>query len=60
MVKGGIVKRHVVGMTIKLVLVEGYQASMVDEVVHRQPLLEDVPEVLFGILRPEQGGIDDL
>ena len=59
-VKGGVVERHVVRTTIQLVLVEGYQAPMVDKVVHRQPLLEDVPKVLLGVFQPEQGRIDDL
>ena len=60
MIKGGIVERHIIRPAIKLVLVEGNQTPMVDEVVYRQPLLEDVAEVLFGIFRPEKGGIDDL
>ena len=45
---------------IQLVLVESDQASMVHEVVNGQPLLEDIPEVLFGVLRPKEGGIDNL
>ena len=60
MVQSRVIQRHVVSVTIKLVLVEGYQASVVDEVVHRQPLLEDIPEVLLGIFGPVQGRIDDL
>ena len=59
-IKGGVVQGHVVCTTIQLVLVEGYQASVVNKVVYRQPLLEDVPKVLLGILRPIQGRIDDL
>ena len=59
-VQGDVVQRHVIGATIQLVLMEGHQASMVDQVVQQQPLLEDVPEVLFGILRPEQSRIDNL
>ena len=59
-VEGGVVQGHVVSPTIELVLVERYQASMVDEVVNGQPLLEDVPEVLLWDFRPKQGRIDDL
>ena len=33
MVQHGVVKRHVVRPTVQLVLVEGYQAPMVDQVV---------------------------
>ena len=33
MVQCRIIKRHIVGTTIKLVLVEGHQASMVHQVV---------------------------
>ena len=32
------------------ILVEGYQAPMEDQVVHRQPLLQDIAEVLFRVL----------
>ena len=46
--------------TVQLILVEGYQTPVVNQVVHRQPLLEDVAEVLLWVLRPKQGGIDDL
>ena len=60
MIESGVVQRHVVRTTIQLVLVESYQAPVVDEVVHRQPLLQDVPEVLLGVFRPKQGRIDDL
>ena len=60
MVERGVVQRHVVRPTIQLVLVERYQTSMVDEVVNGQPFLEDVPKVLLGVLRPKEGGIDDL
>ena len=60
MIKGGVVKRHVVSTTIKLVLIEHHQASMIDEVVYRQPFLKDVPEVLLRVLRPIQGQINDL
>ena len=59
-VQGGVVQGRVISPTIQLVLVEGYQAPMIDEVVHQQPLLEDVPKVLLGVLRPKQGRIDDL
>ena len=59
-IEGGVVQGHVVRTTIQLVLVEGYQASMVNQVVHRQPLLKDVPEVLLGIFQPKKGGVDDL
>ena len=59
-VQGRVVKRHVVGTTIKLVLMEGYQASVVNQVVQRQPLLQDIMEVLFWVLRPKKGGIDKL
>ena len=45
-IQGGVVQGHVVRTTIQLVLVEGCQAPVVDKVVHRQPFLEDVPEVL--------------
>ena len=55
MIQHSVVKRHVVGPTIQLVLIERYQASVINEVVHRQPLLEDVAKVLLGILRPKQG-----
>ena len=48
-VESGVVQRHVVRTTIQLVLVEGYQASVVNQVVHQQPLLEDVPKVLLGV-----------
>ena len=54
-VQSRVVKRHVVRMTIQLVLVESNKASVVDQVIHRQPLLEDVPKVLFWVLRPIQG-----
>ena len=33
---------------------------MVDQVIHRQSLFQDVTEILFRILRPEQGRVDDL
>ena len=59
-IKGGVVQGHIVCPTIQLVLVERYQASMIDQVVHRQPLLQDVPEVLLRILQPKQGGVDNL
>ena len=59
-IEGGIVERHVIRTTIKLVLVERYQAPVVDEVVDGQPLLKDVPKVLLRVLRPEQGRIDEL
>ena len=60
MVKRRVVERHVVGATIELVLMEHYQAPVVDEVVNRQPLLKDATEVLFRVLRPKQGQVDDL
>ena len=60
MVQGSVIERHVVGTTIKLVLVARYQASVINQVVHRQPLLEDVTEVLLRVLGVEQGGVDDL
>ena len=53
MIECRIVERHVVSTTIKVVLVERHQASMVYQVVHRQPLLEDVPEVLLRVFRPK-------
>ena len=59
-VQGGVVQGHVVRPTIKLVLVERYQTPVVDEVVNGQPLLEDIPKVLLGILRPKKRGVDDL
>ena len=59
-IKGSVIQRHVVRTTIQLILVEGYQAPMVHEVVHRQPLLEHVVEVLLWVLRPKQGRVDDL
>ena len=59
-VKSHIVERHVVGTTIKLVLMERYQAPMVDEVVNQQPLLEDVSKVLLRDLQSIQSRIDDL
>ena len=59
-VKGGVVEGHIISTTVQLVLVEGYQAPVVDQVIHRQPLLEDVPKVLLRVLRPKQGRIDDL
>ena len=59
-VEGGIIERHVIRSTIQLVLVERNQASVVDEVVHRQPFLEDVPKVLLRIFRPKKGRVDDL
>ena len=55
MIEGGVVQGHVIRPVIQLILVESYQAPMVDKVVHQQPLLEDVPEVLLGILQPKQG-----
>ena len=60
MIQSRIVEGHVVGTTIKLVLMESHQATMKNQVVQRQPLLEDVTEVLFRVLRPKQGRIDDL
>ena len=60
MVESGVVQGHIVRPTIQLVPMEGYQTSMVHEVVHGQPLLEYVTEVLFRVLRPKEGGIDDL
>ena len=60
MVKHGIVKGHIVGTTIELVLVERHKASMVNQVVHQQPLLKDIAEVLFRILRPVQSRVDNL
>ena len=60
MVESGVVQGHVVRTTIQLVLMESHQAPMVNQVVHRQPLLEDIPKVLFGILRPKKSQIDDL
>ena len=60
MIKGGVVKGHVISPTVELVFMERYQAPVIDEVVNRQPLFEDVPEVLLRILRPKEGGIDDL
>ena len=59
-IEGSVVQGHVVGTTVQLVLMESYQASVIYQVVHRQPLLEDVPEVLLWIFRPKQGGVDDL
>ena len=59
-VKGGVVQGHVIPPAIQLILVEGYQAPVVDEVVHRQPLLEGVPKILLRIFRPKEGRIDDL
>ena len=49
-VQSRVVKRHVVRMTIQLVLVESNKASMIHEVVNRQPLLEDIMEVLLRVL----------
>ena len=60
MVESGVIQRHIVGTTIKLVLVESNKAPMVDQVVHRQPILKDVAEVLLRVLRPKQSRIDDL
>ena len=59
-VESGVVQRHVVRTTIQLVLVERYQAPVEDEVINGQPFLKDVPKVLFGVLRPKQGRIDNL
>ena len=44
----------------KKIVLKITMSMTVDQVVHRQPLLEDVPKVLLGVLRPKQGGIDDL
>ena len=33
---------------------------MVNQVVHRQPLLKDVTEVLLWVLQPNEGGINHL
>ena len=49
-IQGSIVERHVVGTTIQLVLMESNKASMINQVVHRQPLLQDVSEVFFQVL----------
>ena len=59
-VQSGVVQGHVVRPTIQLVLVEGYQAPMVDKVVHRQPLLEDVSKVLLRVFQPKKSRVDDL
>ena len=50
MVERHVIERHVIGTTIKLVLVESYEAPMINQVVHQQPLLEDITEVLLGDL----------
>ena len=59
-VKCHIIKRHVVGMTIRLVLVESHQTPVMVGVVHPQPLLECISGVLLQVLRPEQSGINNL
>ena len=51
-IQSGVIKRHVVGMTIQLILVERHQASMIHEVVNGQLLLEDVPKVLIRVSEP--------
>ena len=50
MEQSGVVKRHVVGTMIQLVLVESNKAPMINQVVHRQPLLQDISEVFFRVL----------
>ena len=59
-VQSCIIQRHVVRPAIQLVLMESNKASMVNQVVDRQPLLKDVAEVLLRVLRLEQCRIDDL
>ena len=49
-VQSDVVERHVVGVTIQLVFVESNEASMIHQVVHRQPLLKDVAKVLLWVL----------
>ena len=60
MIQSRIVKQHIIGTAVKLVLMESHKTPMVNQVVHRQPLLEDVTEVLLGVFRPRQSRIDDL
>ena len=60
MIQNRIVKQHIIGTAVKLVLMESHKTPMVNQVIHGQPLLEDVPEVLLRILRPEQGRVDEL
>ena len=60
MVPGDVVERHILRTTVQLVLMESNKVSVIDKVVHRQPLLQDIPEVLLWVLRPKQGGINDL
>ena len=60
MIQSRVVERHVVGAMIQLVLMESNEASMVNQVVYRQPLLQNVTEVFLRVFQPEQGGIDDL
>ena len=50
MIQNGVVKRHIVGTTIQLVLMEGNKTSVINQVVHQQPLLQDVLEVFFWVL----------
>ena len=50
MVERSIIKGHVIGATVKLVLVERHEAPMIHQVIHRQPLFQDVPEVLLWVL----------
>ena len=59
-VQGSVIQRHVVSMTIQLVLMESNKAPMINQVVHRQPLLQDVLEVLFWVLRPKESRIHNL
>ena len=59
-VQSNIIKGHVIGTTIKLVFMESNKAPMVNQVVHQQPLLEDVAKVLLRVLQPKQGRVDDL
>ena len=49
-VKGCVIKRHVIHLTIQLVLVESNKAPMVHQVVDGQPLLEDIAKVLLRVL----------
>ena len=50
MIQNSVVKRHIVGTTIQLVLMEGNKTSVINQVVHQQPLLQDVLEVFFWVL----------
>ena len=49
-IQGGVIERHIISPTIQLVLMKSNKASMIDQVVHRQPLLQDISEVFLRVL----------